>query len=102
MHPDNLNAIKENFALFLVGWLGGPQLYKQKHGTAVNLTGVHELYDIGNPERDAWLACMEKALSAVIKDEKVKAELMQRFAAPAEKIRSHCQNSFHRSFSTRE
>lgn len=97
MHPKDLDATRENLALFLSGFLGGPFLYKEKHGTGINLTDVHALYDIGIPERDSWLACMEQALAKQQIAEEVQRELMERFMIPAEKIRSFCQQQFHRT-----
>lgn len=102
MHPENLDETRENLTLFLCGWLGGPHLYREKHGTGLNLTEVHRLYDIDVEERDSWLSCMEKALSLQAMEEDIKQELMRRFSVPAEKIRSFCQQQFHRTVPLRK
>ncbi len=90
MHPRDLKDTRENLALFLCGWLGGPPLYKEKFGTA-NLAGIHVHFDINTDERDTWLACMNLAIEKQPIDEKLKIYLNKRFEIPAEKIRITCQ-----------
>ena len=61
MHAEDLGPMKEKLADYLTGWMGGPPLYADKHGT-VCMTEPHEPYHIGPRERDQWLLCMDKAL----------------------------------------
>jgi hemoglobin len=61
MHARDLGPMKEKLAEYLIGWMGGPPLYAEKHGT-VCMTTPHEPYHIGPEERDQWLLCMDKAL----------------------------------------
>lgn len=61
MHAEDLSPMKEKLAEYLIGWMGGPPLYADKHGT-VCMTEPHEPYHIGPEERDQWLLCMDKAL----------------------------------------
>jgi hemoglobin len=61
MHAQDLGPMKEKLADYLTGWMGGPPLYADKHGT-VCMTEPHEPYHIGPRERDQWLLCMDKAL----------------------------------------
>ncbi len=89
MHPQNLEQTRENLALFLSGWLGGPSLYLEKYG-AVNLTDIHAHLEIGVAERDMWLSCMEQALNKQVTDAGLKSYLLKRFRIPAEKIRTAC------------
>lgn len=93
MHPSNLDLTCENLTLFLCGWLGGPPLYKEKYG-APNLTRLHALLEINEPERDMWLSCMELAIEQQDIDDDLKKQLIERFAVPAEKIRNWCQQQF--------
>lgn len=53
--------MQEKFALFLVGWLGGPQLYIETHGHP-RLRMRHAHVKIDKAMRDAWLRCMATAL----------------------------------------
>ena len=64
MHGESLDPIREKLFEYLSGWMGGPPLYSQRTGT-VCLTHPHAPYAIGAAERDAWLACMERALEEV-------------------------------------
>lgn len=90
MHPLDLTDTRENLALFLCGWLGGPPLYNEKFGSA-NLAGIHVHFDIDIDERDMWLMCMNLALEKQPIEENFKKYLMKRFRIPAEKIRITCQ-----------
>lgn len=99
MHPADLGPTCENFSLFLCGWLGGPQLYKEKFGT-LNLTGLHALLKINEEERDTWLACMTQAIEKQPLDEEFKSYLKKRFKKPADKICSWCQQQLLNSPST--
>lgn len=48
---------------FLSGFFGGPQLYVELHGHS-NVRKMHEHLAVTGVERDSWLICMEKALTA--------------------------------------
>ncbi|TKB07324.1 group II truncated hemoglobin [Desulforhopalus sp. IMCC35007] len=93
MHPADLGPTKERFAFFVCGWLGGPQLYKEKYGS-IDLTGLHSFLQINGADRDVWLLCMEKALSRQPIEDDFKNYLVQRFRRPAEKICNWCQQQF--------
>lgn len=54
--PEN----QERFALFLVGWLGGPQTYMERHGHP-RLRMRHGRVKVDAAMRDAWLRCMQAA-----------------------------------------
>lgn len=90
MHPQDLAPIREKFALFLCGWLGGPPLYKEKIGP-LDLTGLHAPLEIGETEKEVWLSCMKYALEKQEIEDGLKKYLMERFRAPAEKIHNWCQ-----------
>ena len=62
MHPDDLDISKEKLTLFLCGWLGGPSLYQDKYGS-ISIPQAHKPFRVGFEERDAWLLCMDKAVS---------------------------------------
>jgi hemoglobin len=54
---------RERFALFLIGWLGGPQHYMEKHGHP-RLRMRHAHLPVGTELRDAWLRAMTRAMDA--------------------------------------
>jgi hemoglobin len=64
MHAPDLSAMKEKLAEYLIGWMGGPPLYAEKHGS-VCMTEPHAAYWIGPTQRDQWLACMQRALDSI-------------------------------------
>lgn len=64
LHAKDLSKITEELYFFLSGWLGGPHLYYQKHGTLC-LEKPHEHISITSVERDMWLDCMQIAMKNV-------------------------------------
>lgn len=80
------------FALFLVGWLGGPQEYMQTHGHP-RLRMRHAGIPIDSSAHDAWLRCMNNALDeAALRNEALTQErtgfLRQRFADVADFLKN--------------
>jgi len=87
LHPDDLAGSREKLYEFLSGWLGGPQLYIQKHGHP-RLRGRHMPFPIGETERDQWLACMNRAMDDCDITGDIRAFLNQRFAHVADFMRN--------------
>ena len=83
VHPDS----RERFALFLIGWLGGPQTYMERHGHP-RLRMRHAHVAIDQALRDAWLRCMHAALAQVDSNDRVKQALASKFAEVAEFLRN--------------
>jgi hemoglobin len=54
-------ASRDRFALFLIGWLGGPQEYMRLHGHP-RLRMRHAHVPVSSAMRDAWMRCMRLAL----------------------------------------
>ena len=78
---------KERFALFLVGWLGGPQDYVAQHGHP-RLRMRHGAVAVDAAMRDAWLRCMTGALEDCAVSGRVRTFLEQRFAEVADFLRN--------------
>jgi hemoglobin len=78
---------RDRFALFLVGWLGGPQDYIEQHGHP-RLRMRHARVPVGIEMRDAWVACMQAALDAEGVNGEVRAFLDARFAEVADFLRN--------------
>jgi hemoglobin len=78
---------RERFALFLIGWLGGPQTYMEQHGHP-RLRMRHGRVPVNTRMRDAWLRCMTHALDAHPLPPNVRAFLKQRFAELADFLRN--------------
>ncbi len=83
VHPE----IRERFALFLVGWLGGPQHYTERHGHP-RLRMRHDRVAIDEALRDAWLRSMQRALDARNIRGDMRGFLDARFAEVADFLRN--------------
>lgn len=69
---------RERFTRFLVEWLGGPPLYSPKEGHP-RLRMRHARVPVDDAMRDAWVRCMEAAMSDVGVEGPVRAFLSTRF-----------------------
>jgi hemoglobin len=79
--------VKRRFALFLVGWLGGPQEYMAAHGHP-RLRMRHGRVPVDVAMRDAWLRCMTRAMDDCAISGPVRGFLDQRFAEVADFLRN--------------
>ena len=61
MYPADLTEGRENLALFLMQYFGGPAAYAEKRGHP-RLRMRHLPFSIGVAERDAWLRHMNAAI----------------------------------------
>lgn len=80
-------GVRERFALFLIGWLGGPQTYIEQHGHP-RLRMRHARVPVNTAMRDAWLRAMNKALDGVGVTGTLRAQLDTRFAELADFLRN--------------
>ncbi len=78
---------RDRFALFLVGWLGGPQDYTTQHGHP-RLRMRHGRVPVDVAMRDAWLRCMTIAMDAEAISGDVRVFLDSRFAEVADFLRN--------------
>lgn len=78
---------RDRFALFLIGWLGGPDDYVQRFGHP-RLRMRHGRVPVDVAMRDAWLRCMTAALDAEGVTAEVRAFLDARFAEVADFLRN--------------
>ncbi|MAT82367.1 MAG: hemoglobin-like protein [Phycisphaerae bacterium] len=87
MHQPDLTSAREKFFEFLSGWLGGPQLYVQRHGHP-RLRMRHAPFPIGESQRDQWLSCMQHAMDSCGIDGDIRTFLDARFAHVADFMRN--------------
>lgn len=87
MHASDLAPMKEKLADYLIGWMGGPPVYADKHGS-VCMTTPHEPYAIGPSLRDQWLLCMNKALEQTGADEELRDMLKDPLFRIADAVRN--------------
>jgi hemoglobin len=86
MHPPDLGRSREKLTTFLCAWLGGPNRYRERFGP-ISIPRAHAHFDIDESERDAWLACMQRAVDSQPWDEAFKDYFMRAIAVPAERVR---------------
>ena len=85
MHKADLTSSRDKLTLFLCGWMGGPMLYHDKYG-GINIPRDHAHLPIGAAERDAWLLCMERALTLQPYSAEFAQYLLTQLRIPAERI----------------
>lgn len=83
-------ATRDRFALFLIGWLGGPEHYTQRYGHP-RLRMRHAHVPVNTSTRDAWLRSMERALDAQELDADTRGFLRARFAEVADFLRNEAE-----------
>ena len=87
LHPQDMSTSRDKLYTFLSGWLGGPPLYMEKYGHPM-LRARHLPFPIGNPERDAWLACMLQAMEDNHLEEALRMALLKAFYGTADWMRN--------------
>ena len=80
-------VMRDRFALFLIGWLGGPDDYMAKHGHP-RLRMRHARTPVDEAMRDAWLRSMAKAMDALKVSGDLRSYLDARFSEVAEFLRN--------------
>ncbi len=78
---------RERFTLFLIEWLGGPQLYSPVYGHP-RLRMRHGRVSVDVAMRDAWLRSMSAAMDDVGVPAHTRPFLEQRFAEVADFLRN--------------
>ena len=87
MHAPDLTSTKAVLVRFLCEWLGGPKAYSAQHGHP-RLRMRHGGFAIGEAERDAWLACMDAALTDINTEPVLHQTLMASFFKTADWMRN--------------
>jgi hemoglobin len=87
MHADDLTSVGHVLKRYLGEWLGGPKLYSQERGHP-RLRMRHMPFRIGEAERDAWMACMSRALEEVVAEAQLRTDLLQSFYKLADWVRN--------------
>ncbi len=82
MHPPDDSESREKFFEFLSGWLGGPQLYIAKRGHP-RLRMRHMPFPIDEEAVDAWLGCMDSAMTDCGIEDPLRSFLTERFTHTA-------------------
>ena len=80
-------APRDRFAMFLIGWLGGPEDYVKQHGHP-RLRMRHARVAVNVAMRDAWMRCMQAAMTERGITGEVRTFLDARFAEVADFMRN--------------
>ncbi len=78
---------QDRFALFLIGWLGGPQDYVAAHGHP-RLRMRHARVPVDTSMRDAWMRAMRGAMDEIGVPDDLRAFLDERLAEVADFMRN--------------
>lgn len=89
MHAKSLDQARDKLALFLSGWLGGPNRHQEPHGQT-RLRARHLPFAIGDREREQWMLCMNRALE----DQQVPKPLRGTLSEAFQKMADHMQNEY--------
>jgi hemoglobin len=82
-----VRASRDRFALFFIGWLGGPQDYVAQHGHP-RLRMRHALVPVDTTVARAWMRCMTHALDASGVDREVRDFLVAKLTEVAMFLRN--------------
>lgn len=87
LHPSDLTESREKLALFLCGYMNGPERYEETYGP-IQLAPAHGHVPITSADRDAWLLCMKQALALQDYPQEFQDFMLKRFSVPAERVRN--------------
>ncbi len=87
LHPTTLDGSRDKLFWFFCGWLGGPNHYVERFGHP-RLRARHLPFSIGEPERDAWMACMKQALTDCDTPSEVSDWLLKQLSGTADWMRN--------------
>ncbi len=85
MLPVDIESTRKKFADFMSGWLGGPQLYMERHGHP-QLRMRHSRFVIGPAEAAEWTRCMKIALDRLAVGDALGAFLEDRLGSLAKHL----------------
>lgn len=83
-------AARDKFALFLIGWLGGPQEYMRRYGHP-RLRMRHAHIAVTQAMRDAWMRSMRQALAHDSIDAGMRAFLDEKLGDVADFMRNQAE-----------
>ena len=87
IHRAPIEESEQKLFEFLSGWLGGPQLYQQKHGHPA-LRARHMPFKVDAAMRDQWLLCMKAAIEMEVTDPQHQQAIYSAIATLADHMRN--------------
>lgn len=74
-HGPSLADARQKLYEYLTGWLGGPNLFVERHGPVL-LRRRHLPFSIGDAEVAGWLACFHTAWAEMVDDAEISAKIV--------------------------
>lgn len=87
IHRAPIDESEQKLFEFLSGWLGGPQLYQQKHGHPA-LRARHMPFKVDETMRDQWLLCMKAAIEIEVTEPQHQQAIYSAIATLADHMRN--------------
>lgn len=87
LHRAPIDESEQKLFEFLSGWLGGPQLYQQKHGHPA-LRARHMPFKVDEAMRDQWLLCMKAAIEIEVTEPQHQQAIYSAIATLADHMRN--------------
>ena len=88
LYPDDLGPAEERLRLFLVQYWGGPTTYSDQRGHP-RLRMRHVAWQVGERERDAWLALMLAAVTRLEVPDQARAAIWDHLERAAHSLVNH-------------
>jgi hemoglobin len=63
LHDADLGPMRTRLADWLIGWMGGPRVYAERHPGRPCVVSAHKAFRIRQTEADQWMACMRQAFA---------------------------------------
>ncbi|MCL1148076.1 group II truncated hemoglobin [Shewanella marinintestina] len=87
IHRAPIEESEQKLFEFLSGWLGGPQLYQQKHGHPA-LRARHMPFKVDETMRDQWLVCMNAAIEIEVEEQQHQQAIYSAISTLADHMRN--------------
>lgn len=91
LFPDDFKTIQMKQKRFLTQFLGGPPLYTEEFGHPM-MRARHLRFPIGPQQRDAWLECMDQAMTDIELAEPWREFIFQRLTMTANHMMNMDEN----------
>ena len=88
LYPDDLGPAEDRLRMFLVQYWGGPTTYSEQRGHP-RLRMRHVAWQVGERERDAWLALMGAAVARLEVPEQARAAIWEHLERAAHSLVNH-------------
>jgi hemoglobin len=86
LHAGDLEPMRARLSDWLIGWMGGPRVYSERHPGRPCVVSAHGQFRIRKIEADQWVACMQKALAETGAPQELKALLEPAFCGMCEAL----------------